>query len=75
MSTILTTPEQMAVFHLMQCIGALRIEVNTGMRMSRGSVLKTAQNVYGVRSRTKAGALAELLALYEEVTGREYGSK
>jgi hypothetical protein len=75
MSTILTTPEQMAVFHLMQCIGALRIEVRTGMRHSRGSVLKTAQNVYGVRSRTKAGALAELLALYEEVTGREYGSK
>jgi hypothetical protein len=69
------TGEQIPVFHLAQTIGALKIEARTGMKMSRGSVLKMAQTVYGVRSRNKAGALAELLALYEEVTGREYGSR
>jgi hypothetical protein len=73
--TILTTPDQIAFFHLAQTIGALRIEVKTGMKMSRGSVLKMAQNVYGVRSRTKDGALEELMALYQEVTGRQYGTK
>jgi hypothetical protein len=60
-------------FHLMQCIGALRIETRTGMRHSRGSVLAVAQQVYGVRSRTKKGALAELEALYTRLTGKEYG--
>lgn len=69
------TGEQIPVFHLAQTIGALKIEVRTGMKMSRGSILKMAQTVYGVRSRTKDGALAELMALYEEVTGREYGSR
>lgn len=61
-------------FHLMQCIGALSIEVNTGMRHSRGSVLKLVQRQYGVTSKTKAGALAELRELYEQTTGRAYGS-
>ena len=53
--------------HLAQVIAALRIEVRTGMKMSRGSVLKLVQQVYGVRSRTKAGALEELLALKAQV--------
>ena len=53
--------------HLAQTIACLRIEVRTGLRHSRGSVLKMAQQVYGVRSRTKAGALEELLSLKELV--------
>lgn len=60
--------------HMAQCIGAPRIEVNTGMKHSKGSVLKMVQQVYGVRSRTKSGALREMRALYKERTGREYGS-
>lgn len=62
-------------FHLAQCIGALSIEVNTGMRHSRGSVLKMVQNQYGIKSRTKEEALAELKALYATRTGRAYGSR
>lgn len=61
--------------HLAQCIGALRIEVNTGMRHSRGSVLKLVQQRYGVKAKTKAKALEELKELYKKETGREYGSK
>jgi hypothetical protein len=68
------TGEQIDLLRLAQTIGALKIEVRTGMKMSRGSILKMAQRVYGVRSRTKAGALAELLDLYEEVSGGEYGA-
>lgn len=60
-------------FHLAQCIGSLRIEVNTGMRHSQGSVLKLTQQLYGVKSRTKKGALQELEDLYEATFGRRYG--
>lgn len=62
------------LFNLMQCIGSLRIEVNTGLRHSQGSVLKLVQERYGVTARTKKGALVQLEDLYEEHTGRRYGS-
>lgn len=65
----------MNIVNLAQCIGALSIEVNTGMKHSKGSVLAHAQRTFGVRSRTKEGALKELKALYKEHTGREYGQK
>ena len=65
----------MNLFNLMQCIGALSIEVNTGMKHSKGSVLAHAQRTFGVRSKTKKGALEELRKIYKEHTGREYGEK
>ncbi len=61
------------VFHLAQCIGALRIEVRTGLKHSRGSVLQMVRVAYGIRSRSKVDALAALEALYLEVTGEEFG--
>lgn len=61
-------------FHMCQCIGALSIEVNTGMRHSRGSILKLVQQRYGVKAKTKAKALDELKAQYKEHFGRDYGS-
>jgi hypothetical protein len=64
-----------SLFNLMQCISALRIEVNTGMRHSRGSILKHSQQTFGVTSRTKKGALEELEELYHDFTGRKYGTK
>jgi hypothetical protein len=62
------------LFNLMQCIGALRIEVNTGMRHSRGSVLAHSQRTFGVTARTKKGALEQLEELYIHTTGRKYGT-
>ena len=66
MAAVIDTPEGIRRFHMMQVMYALRIEVRTGMKMSRGSVLKVAQQVYGCKSRTKAGALAEMEALLAE---------
>lgn len=43
--TILDQPWQLELFHLLQMKYALRIEVQTGMRHSRGSVLKLANSV------------------------------
>ena len=64
----------MMPIHMAQCIGALSIEVNTGLRHSRGSVLKMVQQEYGVQAKTKKAALTELKGMYQEATGREYGS-
>ena len=51
------------VMHVLQCIACLRIETRTGLKHSGGSVLALVREQYGVRSRTKAGALEEMLAL------------
>lgn len=56
----MTNPRNRRFFHMRQCIGALRIEVNTGMSHSRGSVLRMVQREYDIRATTKKGALKEL---------------
>ena len=68
---IIYTPEGIKAFHMLQVIGALSVEVNTGMVHSKGSVLKLAQRRYGCTSRTKKGALAEMRTKYTEATGIE----
>ena len=56
------------ILNLLQCYYALSIEVKTGLRHSSGrSVLKYVQNRYGVQSRTKKGAMAELKQQLEEL--------
>jgi hypothetical protein len=75
MTVIINTPEGIEHFRMCQVIGALTIEVRTGMSHSRGSILKVAQQRYGCVKRTKKGALAEMRALYEETYDREYGAK
>lgn len=61
-----TTYIQINPYHLVQTIGALRIEVRTGLRHSRGSVWKMAKEVYGLKG-NKEAVLAQLEALKEEV--------
>lgn len=72
--TIIDTPEGIEHFQFARCIAALKIEVRTGMVLSRGSMLAHVQRTYGVTARTKAKALDQMLALYRETYGREYGS-
>lgn len=61
--------ESMIRLNILQCIAALSIEVNTGMRHSGGSVLRLTQERYGVKSRTKAKALQELRGIYHDRYG------
>tara|TARA_R110000803_G_scaffold56935_2_gene114548 strand:- start:17459 stop:17680 length:222 start_codon:yes stop_codon:yes gene_type:complete len=72
--SVVDTPDALEHFQFARCIAALRIEVSTGLKHSRGSMLKHVQNTYGVRSRTKKIALLELEMKYEEIYGMEYGS-
>lgn len=68
-------PGSHEMLHFAQCISMLRIEVRTGMKHSRGSVLKLVRERYGIKCHTKLGALSEMLAIYEEVTGQPYGRR
>lgn len=61
-------------YRMASAIAMLQIEVRTGLKHSRGSILKVCQTQYGIKSRTKAKALAEMLDLYEDAFGRAYGS-
>ncbi|MCH9846147.1 MAG: hypothetical protein K0U53_01390, partial [Betaproteobacteria bacterium] len=72
---VIDTPEGIDHYRMCQVIAALKLEASTGMKHSRGSILKLAQQQYGCVKRTKKGALAEMLALYEETYGKEYGAK
>lgn len=66
---IIDTPEGIEAFHKMQLYYALRIEVKTGLKYSRGSVMKAiiAENP-SITKRTKKGVLAD----YERIL-REQG--
>jgi hypothetical protein len=59
------------LFRLLQIKHMLSIEVNTGLTHSRGSVLKVAQREFGVKSRTKRGALKEVEALLDGAPKKE----
>lgn len=43
--TVLDTPEQLTLFHLLQIKYSLKVEINTGLRHSRGSVMNLASRV------------------------------
>ena len=69
------TPEGIEHFRICAVIGALRVEVKTGMKASRGvSALRVAQ-MYGCPKNTKKGALAWMESFYEATYGWSYGTK
>lgn len=70
---IIDTPEGIEHYRVCVLIACLRIEVNTGMKASRGNVLQAAKSSYPVTGRTKKKVLEELLAYYKDTYGMEYG--
>ena len=66
MTIVIDTPEGIAAYQALATLGALRIEARTGLRNSHGSVLKLAQERYGVTANTKASAVIELEAILRE---------
>jgi hypothetical protein len=71
--TILDTPTQLELFHLLQMKYALKIEIGTRLRHSRGSVLKLVNNVLNTNHRTKQAALDALEKHIDEITARITG--
>lgn len=70
---IIDTPDGIEHFQMARTIAMLKLEVRTGMKCSRGSVLAYVKQQYGVKARTKAAALDEMCKLYKTRYGWEYG--
>jgi hypothetical protein len=61
-SFVIDTAEGMAYFRVLQMKYALKIEVTTGMKHSKGSILNLVNRTYGTNFRLKKQALAFISA-------------
>lgn len=64
---IIDTPAGIAMFALLQLAHALALEINTGMKMGRGSLVKVATARGLTDQRTKKGALRDVIAHIQQV--------
>lgn len=69
MATVIDTPEGINMFHFMQVYFGLRIQRDTGLKHSRGSLINLARDTYGTKGRTAAKVCRELEDMYFEATG------
>jgi hypothetical protein len=60
-SFAITTPEGIAFYRLLTVAHGLALEINTGMKMTRQSVLAVAQRDGLTVKRTKKGALRDVV--------------
>lgn len=58
MSFVLDTPEQIDTYRLFTIYRGLKLEIETGIKMTRGSILKALNNTYGTNFKTKKQGLA-----------------
>jgi hypothetical protein len=58
------------IYHLLQIKYALRIEINTGMKHSKGSIMNMAKVRYGFKGHTKREVLKEVEAALETRAGK-----
>lgn len=71
--TVITGKAGLWFFQLAQHRYALQVEVDTGMKHSRGSVLASARAKYGIKARTKRQALIELTAMCDGAQDEQAG--
>jgi hypothetical protein len=62
-----TTPEQHSMYRLLSYVAMLSIEINTGLKHSRGSVLAAAKRDGLTRKQTKKGALRDIVAIIKGI--------
>jgi hypothetical protein len=67
MSFVIDTPEGIAAVRVITLMHSLRFEIETGMKMTRFSLLNVCKRDYGITARTKKAALAELEAMFPEL--------
>lgn len=70
---VINTTNGMEHYRVVSAITMLRIEVRTGMKAARYSLIKACETNWGCPKKTKAGALAWMEAFYEKTYGRAYG--
>lgn len=65
-SMSITGPDGIALFRLVTCYHALKLQANTGMKMSRISATKCAQQM-GFKGRTAKSLLKDMLQKHPEL--------
>lgn len=65
-SFILDTPAQIEAWRMLSMYRMLKLEVETGLRHSRGSVMNVVRHEFGIPYKTKKRVLAELEAILKE---------
>ena len=73
MTTAIDTPDAIEHWRIASAISMLRIEVKTGMKAARYSLIVACEQNWGCPKKTKAGALTWMLDLYEKKYGWAYG--
>jgi hypothetical protein len=75
MTIVIDTPQGMDHWRMASAIAMLKLEAETGMKATRGSLLKACKMNWGCPKNTKAAALKWMMDLYKETYGWEYGVK
>ena len=70
---VIDTADGIEHWRVASAISMLRLEVNTGMKAARYSLVKACEMNWGCPKKTKAGALAWMEAFYKKTYGRAYG--
>jgi len=70
---IIDTPDGIEHWRVASAISMLRLEVNTGMKAARYSLVKACEMNWGCPKKTKAGALKWMETYYFETYGFPYG--
>ena len=69
---VIDTPEGIAMYRLLACQKALKLEVEHGIRFGRGrNPLHTARSILGENVKTKKQALAMLTEIIDEIMPQE----
>ena len=71
--TVIDTPQGMQWFQFLQHYHGIKLQAETGMTHSRGSLIKSAQRLYGIKGRTAKKALAEMQVIKDDAEAQLYG--
>jgi hypothetical protein len=63
--TMIDTPEGIANYRKLQMYYALKLEIGTGLRHSRGSVMNLIRREFNIEARTKKQVLQEFGAMLQ----------
>jgi len=69
MSIVIDTPEGIEFFRFQQVYRGIKLQRDTGLTHSRGSLIKLAQQIYGIKGRTAKKACRELEDIFFEAMG------
>lgn len=69
---VLDTPSDIEMWVFTSRLFQLALEINTGMKAARGSVLADCQRRGYTDKRTKKGALKQMVATCQEVRGSDW---